>query len=490
MKRIYTVLVLLKLIIICQLLYAYPAEVVDLSNRDYADAVLDVVHKAKESIVMVMYLISYNEKDKDSDVYRLMQALKNAHDRGVKVSVILDYRSAEDKEQGAVSYYAYRFLKEAGIKVSFDTPRVYTHNKTIVVDNNVVIAGSANWSRAAMERSNETNLLIESPELALSVLERIRKIELIPEKNITVNKEEVPVPFVLLKSKGVFQDMVRRSDERSYDIYLFLLASFEPGKNGKVAVTYKEIAKSIGMRREDYRDMLNRTLRKLRDRYKLIDAHMSYGKPVEICLLVPEREKPVPGWDDIDCVQMPRQFWIWGWDRRLNLVEKYCYLINLAEVKGQTQWNEWMLTRDQLAEKYGVSCRSISKGMIGLREFGIIDIEYGEVDKGYDNRMPAVTRVLGLYNYDEFQKAIVELEEKQGKGKVALARRYAKVVFRSYDIESICDVLEFMEVYGQDRVKKAFAKVAKKEIDNPKRSFKYVVGILQKEGVVKDKRSD
>ena len=151
---------------------------------------------------------------------------------------------------------------------------------------------------------------------------------------------------------------------------------------------------------------------------------------------------------------------------------------------------EWMLTRDQLAEKYGVSCRSISKGMIGLREFGIIDIEYGEVDKGYDNRMPAVTRVLGLYNYDEFQKAIVELEEKQGKGKVALARRYAKVVFRSYDIESICDVLEFMEVYGQDRVKKAFAKVAKKEIDNPKRSFKYVVGILQKEGVVKDKRSD
>ena len=481
MKNILWILILFIVINIPQSVYAYPAEITDVSNRDYADAVIKILNNAKESINVVMYLISYNEKDTESSVYRLMQTLKNAHKRGVKVKVILDYRSSGDAKEGAVSYYAYKFLRDAGIKVKFDTPSVYTHNKTIVIDDKIVVAGSANWSQAALEKSNETNLIVESSQLAEDILKRFNKIELIPYKGAEEG-QYVLVPLALLGKDGVFQDIMRRGHERAFDIYLLLIREFKTGKGGKVNISYEQMADSIGMDREFHRSMLNRTLRNLQNRYRLIKVKMHYGDPVDITLLDPVTETLLDKLDSEECLKIPDEYWRYGWSKRLTLAEKYCLLINLAEVSQQTQWNEWLLTREQIAVKYGIGRSTISKGMIGLRRYGIIDIEYGEIDEGYEKRMPALMRFKGLYDYDAFQKSISELEDKYGKKSIKQARKYADIVFRAYDLESISDIIRFIDSYSEKVVNEAFSIVKMKAIDNPKRTFKYVVGILKKKG--------
>lgn len=459
--------------------FCVPADVEDISNRDYLETTLKTLNEAEESIYIVMYLISFVPEEKDTPVYKLLCALSDAHNKGVDVKVILDYRSSENVE-GQVSYYAYKFLKDAGIDVRFDTVGVYTHNKTIIIDEKIIVSGSANWSRSAIEKSNETNFLIESPELAKGLIKRISEIELISERE-GVKEKNVLMPLRLMQKDSVFQDMVRRHDERSFDIYLLLLSRFKPDSDGKVDITYEEIRDAIGMKREGYRTMINRTLKKLQNRYKLIKIVIGYNKPVEITVLTPGAENPISTKDlrPKECLGVPLVYWLFSWDRRLTLSAKYCLLINLAEISTETQWNEWMLTREQMAEKYGVISYTISKGMAELRKYHIIDIEYGEIDKGYEQRMPAKTRYLGLYDWDEFQKALKRLEEKYGKEKVKRVRKYADIVHRAYDLEAIEDIIDFIDVYGEDEVRKAFRKVAQKNIDNPKRTFKYVIGILK-----------
>jgi hypothetical protein len=45
------------------------------------------------------------------------------------------------------------------------------------------------------------------------------------------------------------------------------------------------------------------------------------------------------------------------------------------------------------------------------------------------------------------------------------------------------DIILKMRQYGEENIKKAFDIVARKSIDNPKRSYVYVIGILEQVGV-------
>lgn len=479
MKRIGLLLLIISIYTSMPLscLFPVPADVRDISDRDYLEPTLEAIRNAQESIYMVMYLISFMPEEKGTPVAKLLYSLKEAHERGVYVRAIIDYRSSKSLQDGQIGYNAYKFLKDNGIDVRFDIANIYTHNKTIVIDKKIVIAGSANWSEAAISKSNETNFIMESPQIAQSLVSRFDKIELAPVKEETANT--VLVPIILMDKDSVFQDMLRRHDKRSFNISLLLFNRWHSQKNGKIEITYKEIAKGIGMNREDYRDMLNRTLKKLQNRYKLIKLSIGWNKPVEIILLDPETKSVLEKLDGEKCFNIPKEYWQYGWNKRLTFAEKYSLLINILEMSNQTKWNEWLMTREQLVGKYGITSTTISKGMAGLRRYHIIDIEYGEIKEGYDNRKPAKTTFLGLYDWNEFEKELNKLHQKHGKAKIKRARKYAAIVFRDHDISSIEDILEFIDIYGEDIVKKAFHKVAQKNIDNPKRTFKYVVGILK-----------
>lgn len=79
-------------------------------------------------------------------------ALVRAHARGVDVQVIADdgQRTATGNRLGV--------LVAGGVPVSLDGAHAIAHNKVVVIDRELVVTGSFNYSAAA-ERSNAENLV-------------------------------------------------------------------------------------------------------------------------------------------------------------------------------------------------------------------------------------------------------------------------------------------------------------------------------------------
>lgn len=90
----------------------------------------------------------------------IAKALVEAHKRGVKVEVILDKSRAEkDHSQADV-------LAQAGVPTLIDGKHVTAHNKVIIVDNEVVITGSFNFTSQSEDQNAENLLVIRDKAIA------------------------------------------------------------------------------------------------------------------------------------------------------------------------------------------------------------------------------------------------------------------------------------------------------------------------------------
>ncbi len=126
---------------------SYQATVEDISGDKYFPAVKEALSKAKKSINMAMYFVSFDPQEKVSGVSGLVEELVNAHKRGVKVKVLLDQninfdaweeaRGGWEKENKNSTLFAY--LKKQGIEVYYDSLYVLTHAKAIIIDEEITM---------------------------------------------------------------------------------------------------------------------------------------------------------------------------------------------------------------------------------------------------------------------------------------------------------------------------------------------------------------
>ena len=117
---------------------------------DCADNLIMRIGSAKETLHIAIYSFTLDE---------IGDAVINAYERGVEVKVVF--------EEGQISQYSeYEKLKSSGIPVKKDSNPSYMHNKFAVIDNEIVVTGSFNWSKNADERNDENLIIIKNKELA------------------------------------------------------------------------------------------------------------------------------------------------------------------------------------------------------------------------------------------------------------------------------------------------------------------------------------
>jgi phosphatidylserine/phosphatidylglycerophosphate/cardiolipin synthase-like enzyme len=225
---IRTFLIIITILTLNQSLRAYQADVEDISNRDYYTKVIEVINNAQKSIHVSMFVVSLRPDQKESVVYQLCNALIDAKKRGVSVRVILDQNVNYYDDQKGIegkNDEAYKYLSKNGIDVFYDNKNKYTHSKALVIDEKIVIIGSTNWSYSAIEKNNESSVLIRSPELAKSIIARLSNVE--TEKivsEILFNKETaLKINKVFFEDKELAGRMITKQDERACDLYLLLL---------------------------------------------------------------------------------------------------------------------------------------------------------------------------------------------------------------------------------------------------------------------------
>ena len=126
-------------------------------------AIISEIDNAKETIDVAIY--SFTSKS-------ILKALLRAHERGVKVRVVMDESGA--KNRGS----AYPYLVKYGIpvRVKRGTGGGLMHHKYAIIDGKVLITGSFNWTVSAERRNDENLLIIHSPELARVYKENFEKL--------------------------------------------------------------------------------------------------------------------------------------------------------------------------------------------------------------------------------------------------------------------------------------------------------------------------
>ncbi len=90
----------------------------------------------------------------------IAKALVEAHQRGVRVEVVLD------RSQRSEKYSSADFVAHAGIPTRIDARHAIAHNKVMVIDGRTVITGSFNFTKAAEEQNAENLLVLRDVALA------------------------------------------------------------------------------------------------------------------------------------------------------------------------------------------------------------------------------------------------------------------------------------------------------------------------------------
>jgi phosphatidylserine/phosphatidylglycerophosphate/cardiolipin synthase-like enzyme len=129
-----------------------PVEVYFSPKGGCTEAVVRELDAAKRTVFVQAY--SFTSKE-------IAVALDNAKARGVVVHVILDKSNLKEN-----TYSDADFVAHHGISVLVDSQHSIAHNKVMIIDSQVVITGSFNFTTQA-EHSNAENLLvIHDPVLA------------------------------------------------------------------------------------------------------------------------------------------------------------------------------------------------------------------------------------------------------------------------------------------------------------------------------------
>ncbi len=137
-------------------LHDAPAQVFFSPHDGATGAIIKEIASAKSEILVQAY--SFTSAP-------IAKALLDAHKRKVRVEAILD------KSQKKERYTSATFLSNSGVPVYIDADHAIAHNKIMVIDREVVITGSFNFTKAAEERNAENLLIIRSRDLAAQYIE-------------------------------------------------------------------------------------------------------------------------------------------------------------------------------------------------------------------------------------------------------------------------------------------------------------------------------
>ena len=105
------------------------------------DAVVQELDGAKTSILVQAY--SFTSAP-------IAKALVAAHERGIKVEILLD------KSNLTSQYSSGPFVTRTGIPTKIDSAHDIAHNKIMIIDGEIVITGSFNFTKSAEDKNAET----------------------------------------------------------------------------------------------------------------------------------------------------------------------------------------------------------------------------------------------------------------------------------------------------------------------------------------------
>ena len=116
-------------------------------GRGVSKGIIPLIRQAEDSIDISIFFLTHNKISKE---------LVLAHERGVKVRVILDATAASN------GYSKHNYLRKHGIEVKVENWGGKMHMKAAVFDKKHVVVGSMNWTKAGEQKNDENTIIIKN----------------------------------------------------------------------------------------------------------------------------------------------------------------------------------------------------------------------------------------------------------------------------------------------------------------------------------------
>jgi phosphatidylserine/phosphatidylglycerophosphate/cardiolipin synthase-like enzyme len=157
--------------------FGLPAEDVQLvTDARYVQVAQKMIQEAKASIQVMMFEMGYYDEHPNTPSNLLIKELIHAKKRGVKVEVILEVREGEDRTTKR-NRHTGKILSEGRVEVIYDSPSKTTHTKLMVIDGQLTLLGSTNWTYYALTNNHEAAVLIRSKEVAKELTDYFNRVK-------------------------------------------------------------------------------------------------------------------------------------------------------------------------------------------------------------------------------------------------------------------------------------------------------------------------
>ena len=145
-------------------------------DAQYFQVAKKMIQEAKTSIQVMMFEMGYYDKYPNTPSNLLIKELIDAKKRGVKVEVILDVKDGEDRTTKR-NRQTGKILSDGGVEVIYDSLFKTTHAKWMVVDGELALMGSTNWTYYALTSNNEVSVLIRSKQVAKELIDYFNQVK-------------------------------------------------------------------------------------------------------------------------------------------------------------------------------------------------------------------------------------------------------------------------------------------------------------------------
>ncbi len=124
-------------------------------------AIISAIDNAKSSIKICVFTISDDQ---------ITRAILDAHRRNIAIKLLTDNEKLFDQGSDI------RELAQARVEIRTDNTRNHMHHKFAIIDHQVLLTGSYNWTRSAALYNHENLIVTNGKELVQDFLVEFDKL--------------------------------------------------------------------------------------------------------------------------------------------------------------------------------------------------------------------------------------------------------------------------------------------------------------------------
>jgi len=126
----------------------------------YPKVVIPLVDSAQNTIEILMYSWKWYGHETAGGVQKFNLSIVAAARRGVKIRVLLNVESMGHAIT-KINSRTKSFLERYGVEVKWGQVGVVTHAKMVIVDDNILVLGSHNYTKSAFSRNQEASIVVD-----------------------------------------------------------------------------------------------------------------------------------------------------------------------------------------------------------------------------------------------------------------------------------------------------------------------------------------